>query len=195
MVMRLGKSGPQRPTHPDITFISQGDVMTHARLLAEHRGKQRFEHFWPALENGLRIFDRYALASKLHRRLPPQAAIGQSWVDLAQEPTVQDICAKTLVTGDGQSRFGEIQYDLAIMSVDIPNRGAPGSVMQGTRARGKYRLDQLTAVEFAEMCWQVRSNLEHGGYDLQDAQTQALLMKFAHPLSHITWQMVSRTRA
>jgi hypothetical protein len=185
-----GTSSPYLARLADLA-IREGD---HARLLDEHRGKQQFEHRWPALENSLRIFDQYALAYKILRGLAPQAAIAPSWSALALEPTVQEIFAETLLLGDGQSRFGKIEYDLPILSMDIPNRGAPASVMQGTRAPGTYRLDQLTAVEFVEMCWQLRSNLEHSAYDLGDARTQGLVMKFARPLSNIVWQMVSRTQ-
>jgi hypothetical protein len=66
--------------------------------------------------------------------------------------------------------------------------------MQGTRPPGTYRLSQFSTVELVEMCWQLWSFLEHGGYDLSDRQMQALLMKFARPLTHIAWQTVSRTQ-
>jgi hypothetical protein len=192
--MRLTKSGPPAPKHPDILFMHQSDVMTHARLLAEHRGHQRFEHRWPALENSLRIFDQYALAYKTSRGLAPKAPIGASWEALAEEPTVQDIFSEMLKIGDGQSRFREIEYDLPVESVDIPSRGAPASVMGGSRPSGKYRLDELSPAEFVSMCWQVRSNLEHGGYDLNDRSTQGLLMSFSRPLTCIVWRMLCRTQ-
>ncbi len=85
---------------------------------------------------------------------------------------MQDVFSKTLALRDGQGTFGEIVYHLPILSVDIPNRGAPGSVLEGARTPGAYPLEQLSAVEFTQMCWQVRSNLEHGGYDLSDVWTQ-----------------------
>jgi len=102
--MRLRKSGPQRPTNPDITFIRQGDVMTLARLLADHRGRQRFEDRWPALECSLRIFDRYAFAYKTHRGLSAQAPIGQSWAELAVEPTCRTFSPRHWPYGTAKAR-------------------------------------------------------------------------------------------
>jgi hypothetical protein len=94
----------------------------------------------------------HAFAYKTHRGLSAQAPIGQSWAELAVEPTVQDVFSKTLALRDGQGTFGEIVYHLPILSVDIPNRGAPGSVLEGARPPGAYPLEQLSAVEFTQMC-------------------------------------------
>src|SRR5207302_728521 len=94
MPMRLTKSGPPAPKTPTITFTSQMEVFTLARLLAEHRGHQRDEDYFHGLIYSCLIYDHYAAANQ--QSSGGAGGIARAWVDLANSSEVQAAFAKVL---------------------------------------------------------------------------------------------------
>ena len=192
MTMRLTKSGPPISSIPAIEYITRsGEIETNARLLAEHRGRHSAEHRVAAFPICCEIIDRYASAYREHRKAKEQQ--GESWRGLGSEPMFSETYNDMLPVSDN-GRIGDIELNLPVLSLDIPRKGAPKSVLDGVRKTGVCKLDDLTPAEFFEIAWQVRSNLMHGSYDRLDAEHQSLIVKMARALTHLTWEVVRATK-
>src|SRR4051812_34915074 len=180
MPIRLKKSGLSAPPSPAITFTNQAEVMTLARLLAEHRGKQSDRDYFQALVYCCLIYDHYSAAYRTSQGA--NWGIGRSWRELGNSPEVQAVYAKILPWSD-VSRIKEITLDLPIASASPL---FPGAAPQGI-APGPYAVGALSSSQFAEIAWKVRCNLLHGSWDPCNATISTIISKVGRVFRTMVW--------
>ncbi len=187
MPMRLTRSGPPAPTSPTIKFTRQAEVLTLARLIAEHRGKHRDRDYFKGLIYSCLIYDHYAAAYQAS--FDGHAGIGQSWIDLANTSEVQAAFAKILPWS--------VVVPLKTLTLDLPITSAsalfPRSAPQG-KAPGQYAVGTLSSAEFAEIAWKVRCNLLHGSWNPCDRATSLLISKVGRVCMTLVWEMLCQTQ-
>jgi hypothetical protein len=187
MPIRLKKSGVSAPASPSITFTNQEDVMTLARLLAEHRGKQTDRDYFQSLIYCCLIYDHYSVAYRTSQG--GNWGIGRSWRELGDSPEVQAAYAKILPWSD-VSLIRDIDLHLPIASASPL---FPGTAPQGV-AGGQYAIGALSSSQFAEIAWKVRCNLLHGSWDPCNATISTIISKVGRVFRTLVWEMVSQTQ-
>lgn len=189
MPLVLRKAPPPKASSPRLKFVRRCDVMTLARLLAEHRGRNGDRDKFLGLIYGFLIYDHFAAAYKKASR-NSREPIGESWVKLARQSTVNELYFRMHQWTDlGGRSFRDIDFALPIHSASpLYSTRAPAG-----RRPGRYRLAQLSAPEFVEIAWVVRCNILHGSFDPKSATTRPSFVNLAPPWIGLVWEMVKET--